>query len=53
MPGFRDRLVHFYHEISDQELFEICASNLGDLETVRDALQRWIKEHAERIDSAL
>jgi uncharacterized protein YutE (UPF0331/DUF86 family) len=32
MAGHRNRLVHFYHEIPDQELYLIIKSNLGDIE---------------------
>jgi uncharacterized protein YutE (UPF0331/DUF86 family) len=32
MAGYRNRLVHFYHEISDRELFLILKGNLSDLE---------------------
>ena len=33
MAGYRNRLVHFYEEITPQELFRIITQNLGDLET--------------------
>lgn len=32
MAGYRNRLVHFYHEIPDQELYLIIKNNLGDIE---------------------
>ena len=32
MAGYRNRLVHFYHEIPDQELHLIIKNNLGDIE---------------------
>ena len=25
LAGYRNRLVHFYHEVSDLELYEICS----------------------------
>lgn len=31
LAGYRNRLVHFYHDVSVDELFEICASHLGIL----------------------
>jgi len=34
LAGYRNRLVHFYHEVSTDELYEICARELGDLEAV-------------------
>lgn len=32
MAGYRNRLVHFYHEIQDQELYLITKNNLSDIE---------------------
>lgn len=53
LAGYRNRLVHFYHEVSAEELYQVCAQQLGDLELVRAACQRWLKEHPERLDQAL
>ena len=53
LAGYRNRLVHFYHEVSAQELFEICSNQLGDLELIQNAYRRWMKEHPERVDSNL
>jgi uncharacterized protein YutE (UPF0331/DUF86 family) len=32
--GFRNRLIHFYHEVTPEELFRILQQNLGDLEAL-------------------
>ena len=32
MAGYRNRLVHFYYEITKKELYQIIQANLGDLE---------------------
>ena len=53
MAGYRNRLVHFYHEVSDQELYEICTSRLTDIEMLLRSLVDWIKAHPEMIDKAL
>lgn len=37
MAGYRNRLVHFYHEVSDQEMYQIIKENISDIE-------RFIKE---------
>jgi len=50
---YRNRLVHFYHEVSALELFEICSRQLGDLEVIRNAYRRWMKDHPEKVDSSL
>jgi uncharacterized protein YutE (UPF0331/DUF86 family) len=48
MAGYRNRLVHFYHEISADELYDICANQLGDIERLQDAYRRWINNHPEK-----
>lgn len=53
LAGYRNRLVHFYHEISKAELYEICSGRLADLESIRDAFRRWIGQNADKIDSNL
>jgi uncharacterized protein YutE (UPF0331/DUF86 family) len=53
LAGYRNRLVHFYHEISDLELYTICTQQLGDVETVVAALAAWIEAHPELIDRSL
>lgn len=34
MAGYRNRMVHFYHEISAEELHEICLNRLGEVRTL-------------------
>jgi len=46
-------MVHFYYEISDRELYEICTSQLSDITHVTNAIKRWINNHPELIDIAL
>jgi uncharacterized protein YutE (UPF0331/DUF86 family) len=53
LAGYRNRLVHFYHEVSAEELFEICTNQLGDLELIQTAYRHWLKEHPEKLDSHL
>lgn len=31
MAGYRNRMVHFYHEISAEELFDICTRHLDEI----------------------
>jgi len=50
MAGYRNRMVHFYHEVTPPELFEVCTTRLGDLESVRDALLAWLKKHPDQVD---
>ncbi len=44
MAGYRNRMVHFYHEIQPDELYEICHSHLDDLEKVLGELLLWVKQ---------
>ncbi|MFN3492621.1 MAG: type VII toxin-antitoxin system HepT family RNase toxin, partial [Anaerolineales bacterium] len=42
LAGYRNRLVHFYHDVSEDELFEICSSRLGDVEQLANSLRAWL-----------
>lgn len=53
LAGYRNRLVHFYHEVSAEELYEVCLHQLIDVELVRAACQRWLREHPEKLDEVL
>ena len=53
LAGYRNRLVHFYHEVSQEELYEICAHQLGDLERIQNAYRHWLTAHPEKLDSTL
>lgn len=48
MAGYRNRMVHFYDEITPEELHGILQHHLGDLETFAKALRRVIT-HPERL----
>jgi uncharacterized protein YutE (UPF0331/DUF86 family) len=53
MAGYRNRMVHFYDEISERELYEICCQGTKDIEKLLDAMIKWIKDHPEMIDRSL
>ncbi len=53
LAGYRNRLVHFYHEISAEELYQICAGQLGDVTSTRDALHAWFQQHQDMVDPSL
>jgi uncharacterized protein YutE (UPF0331/DUF86 family) len=53
LAGYRNRMVHYYHEITPDELYGICTSQLGDLEQVADAYRQWVNAHPELIDNQL
>jgi uncharacterized protein YutE (UPF0331/DUF86 family) len=53
MAGYRNRMVHFYQEISNQEFYEICSHQLMDVESLLNALLKWVNDHPEKIDHSL
>ncbi|MFX0202573.1 MAG: DUF86 domain-containing protein [Candidatus Hodarchaeota archaeon] len=53
LAGYRNRMVHFYNGISDQEIYEICTQELGDIEHLLEAILRWIKQHPDMIERSL
>jgi uncharacterized protein YutE (UPF0331/DUF86 family) len=53
LAGYRNRPVHFYHEIGEEEIFLICRDQLKDLEQVKEAYIRWTQNHPEKINEKL
>ena len=53
MAGYRNRMVHFYHEISQRELYDIVTMELGDVDRALEAILDWLRNHPEMIDRAL
>ena len=50
MAGYRNRLVHFYHEISDRELYAILNNNLSDVEAFVKEIKRFIEKYQAQQD---
>jgi len=50
LAGYRNRMVHFYHEISKNELYEICRDHLGDVERVGDVFRGWLQRSLNEQD---
>ncbi len=53
MAGYRNRMVHFYHEITPDELYEICTTQLSDIVHIRQAYSKWLIAHPEYLDDLL
>jgi uncharacterized protein YutE (UPF0331/DUF86 family) len=53
LAGYRNRLVHFYHEVSTEELYQVCSQQLSDIEVMQHAYRRWLTAYLERLDQAL
>lgn len=45
MAKYRNRLVHFYHEISEEELYETLHKDISDLEDFSQALLKFISQN--------
>jgi uncharacterized protein YutE (UPF0331/DUF86 family) len=43
MAGYRNRMVPFYHEISPEELHEICLNHLDEIRLLLDRMLQSIK----------
>ena len=46
MAGYRNRMVHFYHEISPEELHDICVNHLDEIKVLLARLLQSIKGKA-------
>ena len=53
LAGYRNRMVHFYHEISSEELYTICSQQLEDVEGLLDSVKKWLKNHPEMLDPSV
>jgi uncharacterized protein YutE (UPF0331/DUF86 family) len=53
LAGYRNRMVHFYHDIDDRELYTICSQEIADVLEIRDAMREWLSKHPELIDTSL
>lgn len=53
MAGYRNRLVHFYDEVTPAELYRILTGHLAGVTTIRQALRRWLEEHPQMVDRSL
>ncbi|NSW76941.1 MAG: DUF86 domain-containing protein [Candidatus Atribacteria bacterium] len=43
MAGYRNRLVHLYNLVSDEELYTVICSNLKDIEDFITAIKRYVQ----------
>jgi uncharacterized protein YutE (UPF0331/DUF86 family) len=52
LAGYRNRMVHFYYDVTEEELYQICVHELGDVEQIADAFRRWVKQHPDKMEQA-
>ncbi|MEK6682075.1 MAG: DUF86 domain-containing protein [Nitrospirota bacterium] len=48
MAGYRNRMVHFYREITSEELYHIAVNNLKDLDRFAREIVAFIRAHEEK-----
>jgi len=53
LAGYRNRMVHFYHEIGTEDLFNICVNGLSDIRDLREAFLSWTELHSDSIDKSM
>lgn len=52
IAGYRNRMVHFYHEINPEELHRLCGNNLRDIDILLEELIAWVKANPDKIDQS-
>jgi uncharacterized protein YutE (UPF0331/DUF86 family) len=53
LAGYRNQLVPFCDEVTDEELFEICTQHAGDIGDLLNALLGWARRHPEQVEGRL
>lgn len=48
MAGYRNRLVHFYHDVTDNKLYLILKNNLSDMENFVIEIKTFIEKYRQR-----
>jgi uncharacterized protein YutE (UPF0331/DUF86 family) len=48
MAGYRNRMTHFYHEISNEELYRIISENLKDIEEFVKQIRTFLEAYRSR-----
>jgi len=52
IAGYRNRMVHFYHQINQKELFTLCTHNLEDIDVLREEIVAWMRANPDKIDQS-
>lgn len=53
LAGYRNRMVHFYQEITPDELYTICSEELDDLLELRGAFLDWVTSNPDKVDDGI
>lgn len=49
MARYRNRMVHFYDEVTAEELHEIVTQHLDDFHRILRTISAWLADHPERV----
>lgn len=52
IAGFRNRLTHYYHEVTPAELYAVVAEDIADLEALREELRNAAARLVADVDDA-
>jgi len=50
IAGYRNRMVHFYNEVTTKELCLLTTQHMNDIDRICDAMVQWLQEHPEMVD---
>ena len=50
IAGYRNRMVHFYNQVTTKELYLLTTQHVNDIDRICDAMVQWLQEHPEMID---
>jgi len=53
LAGYRNRVVHYYHEVSSEELYRISRDNLVDINRLVKTILTWLDTRPELVDKTL
>ena len=53
MGHYRNRLTHFYDEVTPEELYTILTTRLDEVSAVLEDLLAWLRAHPEMVDTSL
>lgn len=53
IAGYRNRMVHFYLQVTTEELYRLATEHLSDVENILNRLIDWLNDHPEKLDRSL
>ena len=48
MAGYRNRLTHFYFDVTPLEMYKIVKKDLGDFDTFLNYIKVFLSHHSKR-----